>query len=199
MSNSTGRRVTASISLTLDGRYNGPGGPSDLGAIVPYMTTEVARDQLTRIWESATTALLGRLNAEGFLGWWSPVAEDETADPRDRGYAKWLVNTEKVVLSTTLIESPWERTRVVNAPVADIVAELKATGEGDILVNNSASIIKALLSEDLLDRVYLIICPEIAGGGQRLFEDGLPASKWTLTHHETGDLGEIAMIYDRLR
>jgi dihydrofolate reductase len=199
MTNSAGRRVTASMSLTLDGRYSGPGGPADLGAIVPYMTTEVARDQLTRIWESATTALLGRLNAEGFMGFWSPLAEDENADPRDRGYARWLVNTEKVILSTTLTEAPWERTRVVNAPAADVVAELKATGEGDILVNNSASVIKALLSEDLLDRVYLIICPEIAGGGQRLFDDGLPASKWTLIHHETGELGEIAMIYDRAR
>ena len=36
-------------------------------------------------------------------------------------------------------------------------------------------------------------------GGQRLFDDGLPSSKWTLTHLETGDLGEIAMVYDRTR
>jgi dihydrofolate reductase len=199
MTSSTGREVTANLSLTLDGRYNGPGGPGDLGAIVPYATTEVARDHLTRIWEGATTALLGRLNAEGFMGFWPPVAEDENADPRDRGYARWLVEAEKVVLSTTLTEAPWKRTRVVNAPVADVVAELKATGEGDILVNNSASVIKALLSADLLDRLYLIICPEIAGGGQRLFDDGLPASKWALTHQETGELGEIAMVYDRAR
>lgn len=199
MTNSAGRRVTASMSLTLDGRYNGPGGPGDLGAIVPYMTTEVARDQLTRIWETASTALLGRLNAEGFMGFWPPVATDENADPRDRGYAKWLVGTEKVVLSTTLTQAPWERTRVVNAPVADVVAELRATGEGDILVNNSASVIKALLSAGLLDRLYLIICPEIAGGGQRLFDDGLPASRWTLTRQETGEMGEIAMVYDRAR
>ncbi|WP_067130907.1 dihydrofolate reductase family protein [Microtetraspora malaysiensis] len=199
MTNPTGRRVTANISLTLDGRYNGPGGPGDLGAIVPYATTEVARDHLTRIWEGATTALLGRLNAEGFLGFWPTVAEDENADPRDRGYAKWLVDTEKVVLSTTLTEAPWERTRLVNGPAADVVTDLKTTGEGDILVNSSASIIKALLSADLLDRLYLMITPEIAGGGQRLFDDGLPASKWTLTHQETGELGEIAMVYDRVR
>ncbi|MEV7969226.1 dihydrofolate reductase family protein [Sphaerisporangium sp. NPDC088356] len=133
------------------------------------------------------------------MGYWPPVAEDENADPRDRGYAKWLVDTEKVVLSTTLTEAPWERTRVVNAPAADVVAELKATGEGDILVNSSASVIKALLSADLLDRLYLMIFPEIAGGGQRLFDDGLPTSKWTLTHQETGELGEIAMVYDRVR
>lgn len=199
MTSSAGRKVTASMSLTLDGRYSGPGGPGDLGAIVPYMTTEVARDQLTRIWETATTALLGRLNAEGFMWYWPPLAEDENADPRDRGYARWLVDADKVVLSTTLTEAPWARTRVVNAPAADVVAELKATGVGDIVVNNSASIIKPLLSADLLDRVYLIICPEIAGGGQRLFDDGLPASKWTLTRQETGELGEIAMVYDRAR
>ncbi|GGJ90477.1 riboflavin biosynthesis protein RibD [Streptomyces camponoticapitis] len=197
--NSTGRRVRANISLTLDGRYSGPGGPGDLGAIVPYAVTEVARDHLTRIWEGATTALLGRLNAEGFLGFWPSVGDDENADPRDRGYARWLVGAEKVVLSTTLTEAPWERTRVVNAPAADVVTGLKATGEGDILVNNSASVIKALLSADLIDRLYLMICPEIAGGGERLFDDGLPASKWTLTRQETGAQGEMALIYDRAR
>ncbi|MEV4110464.1 dihydrofolate reductase family protein [Nonomuraea sp. NPDC049695] len=199
MTNSTGRRVTANLSLTLDGRYNGPGGPGDFAAFAPYVTSEVARNHMNRIWESATTALLGRLNAEGFMGYWPSVADNDNADPRDRGYATWLVNTEKVVLSTTLTEAPWERTRVVNAPAADVVAELKATGEGDILVNSSASIIKPLLAADLLDRLYLMIFPEIAGGGRRLFDDGLPATKWTLTHQQSGELGEIAMVYDRAR
>jgi dihydrofolate reductase len=199
MTNSTSRKVTANISLTLDGRYNGPGGPGDMGAIVPYAITDVARNHMSRIWETATTAVLGRLNAEGFMGFWPSIAGDENADPRDRGYAKWLVDAEKVVLSTTLTEPPWERTRVVNAPAADVVADLKATGEGDILVNSSASVIKPLLAADLLDRLYLLICPEIAGGGQRLFDDGLPASKWTVTHQETGSLGEIALVYDRAR
>jgi len=199
MTNSNARRVTANMSLTLDGRYNGPGGPADLSAIVPYMSSDVARGQMTRMLEGATTALLGRGNAEGFIAFWTPYAEDENADPRDRGYAKWLVNVDKVVLSTTLTEAPWERARIANAPVADVVAELKASGEGDILVNSSPSIIKPLLAQDLLDRLYLIVAPEIAGGGERLFDDGLPATKWTLTYQETGPLGEIALVYDRAR
>ncbi|WP_447034630.1 dihydrofolate reductase family protein [Streptomyces sp. DSM 118878] len=199
MTVSTGRRVSANLSLSLDGRYHGPGGPGDFSMFAPYVISEVARGQLTRIWEGATTALLGRINAEGFLGYWPTVAEDENADPRDRGYAKWLVDTEKVVFSTTLTEAPWEHTRVVNAPAADVVAELKATGEGDILVNSCPSVIKPLLAADLLDRLYLMIFPEIAGDGQRLFDDGLPASQWKLTHQETGELGEIAMVYDRVR
>ncbi|MFF0770727.1 dihydrofolate reductase family protein [Nonomuraea wenchangensis] len=199
MTEPTGRRVTANLSLTLDGRYHGPGGPGDFAAFAPYVTSEVARDHMDRIWENATTALLGRVNAEGFMGFWSSVAEDDDADPRDRGYAQWLVGTEKVVLSTTLAEAPWERTRVVNAPAADVVTELKAAGGGDILVNSSAGVIKPLLSAGLLDRLYLLIVPEIAGGGQRLFDDGLPASRWRLTHQQSGELGEIALVYDRIR
>ncbi|MCC3314276.1 dihydrofolate reductase family protein [Nocardia africana] len=193
------RRVTANLSITLDGRYHGPGGPADMGPIVRYATTEVARDHLTRMRENATTAVLGRLNAEGFLGFWPSVATDDTADPRDRGYAKWLVDTEKVVLSRTLTDAPWDRTRIVNAPAADVIADLRSTGTGDILVNSSASVIKDLLAADLLDRLYLIVCPEIAGGGPRLFDDGLPATTWSLSHQETGALGEMAVVYDRVR
>ncbi|SFW76003.1 dihydrofolate reductase family protein [Amycolatopsis australiensis] len=199
MTEPSGRAVTANLSLTLDGRYHGPGGPADMGAIVSYATTDVARRHLTRIWENATTAVLGRRNAEGFLGFWPAVAADETADPRDRGYAKWLVDTEKVVFSTTLTEAPWERTRIVNAPAADVVTQLRTTGSGEILVNSSPSVIQPLLAADLLDRLYLMVCPEIAGGGARLFEDGLPASRWRLAHHEAGEQGELAMVYDRVR
>lgn len=193
------RIITANLALTLDGRYHGAGGSADLSPIAPYVTSDVARGQLGRIWESATTAVLGRGSAEGFIGYWSTVADDENADPRDRGYAKWLTDVEKVVFSTTLTEAPWERTRVVNAPVAEVVEELRTSGTGEILVNSSPSIIKPLLAADLIDRLYVMIMPELAGGGSRLFDDGLPATRWTLTHQETGELGELALVYDRAR
>lgn len=199
MTETTGRKVTANLSLTLDGRYHGPGGPGDLAAIVPYAVTDVGRDHLAQIHDGATTALLSRGNAEGFLGYWSMVASDETADPRDRGYARWLVDVDKVVLSTTRTELPYEGTRVANGPTADIVTGLKGSGSGDLLVNSSPSILKPLLAADLVDRLYLMICPEIVGGGARLFDDGMPASRWTLASKESGDLGELALVYDRMR
>ncbi|MFB7715811.1 dihydrofolate reductase family protein [Nocardia sp. NPDC056100] len=195
----TTRKVTANIAITLDGRYNGPGGPGDLGSIVRYAATDASRDHMTRMCENATTAVLGRGNAQGFIGYWSTVATDDNADPRDRGYAKWLVDSEKVVFSTTLTEAPWDRARVVNAPTAEAISELKSEGTGDILVNTSPSILKPLLAADLVDRLYLIICPEIAGGGDRLFEDGLPGSQWALTFQQVGEQGEVAAIYDRVR
>ncbi|MEV6274539.1 dihydrofolate reductase family protein [Nocardia sp. NPDC051832] len=199
MTDTSARKVTANIALTLDGRYHGPGGATDLAKIVRYATTETARNHLTDIYGGKTTAVLGRLNAEGFLGYWQTVAADENADARDRGYAKWLIDAEKVVLSRTLTEAPWDRARVVDAPAADVITELKATGAGDILVNTSPSVIKPLLAADLIDRLYLLVCPEIAGGGERLFDDGLPGSQWTLTQQEVGELGEVALVYDRVR
>lgn len=66
--------------------------------VVPYAVTDVARDHMTEMWRNATTALLGRVNAEGFLGYWPTVIGAEGVDSRDEAFAKWLVDVEKVVL-----------------------------------------------------------------------------------------------------
>ena len=193
------RVVRANLVLSLDGRYHGPGGAGDLAAIVPYAVTDVARNLLTRIWQGATTVVLSRGNAEGFMAYWSVVARDENADPRDRGYARWLMEAEKVVFSSSWIEAPWDRTTVVAGPADQIITELAKSGEGDILINTSPLIAKELLAADLVDQLYLEITPELTGGGDRLFDDGIPATKWTLSSHDVGPLGELALIYTRIR
>lgn len=67
---SVGRRVVINMSLSLDGHYAGPRDPEDNDWGMPYAHTDVARDHMACIHETATTALLGRVNAEGFLGFW---------------------------------------------------------------------------------------------------------------------------------
>ncbi|WP_405812902.1 dihydrofolate reductase family protein [Streptomyces sp. NBC_01390] len=196
---SAGRRVVTNMALSLDGRYAAPDNPLDMSWVMPYAVTDVARDHLTSLWEPATTALLGRVNAEGFLGFWPTVIGMEGADPRDEGFAKWLVDTDKVVLSSTLDEAPWERTTIVSKPAAEVVTDLKATEGGDILVLASASVIKALLAADQVDRLAFTIFPVFLGGGPRLFDDGLPASRWTLVSQTAGEHGASAFVYDRVR
>ena len=194
-----GRRVVASMNLSLDGHYAAPDNPQDMTWVLPYAVTDVARDHLTSLWESATTALLGRINAEGFLGFWPTVIGMEGADPRDEAFAKWLVDTDKVVLSSTLREAPWERTTIVDKPAAEVVADLKAAEGGDILVPSSASVIKALLAADAVDRLALTTFPVFLGGGPRLFDDGLPAAQWALVSQAAGEHGTLALVYDRVR
>ena len=194
-----GRRVVTNMSLSLDGRYAKADNPQDMGWVLPYAVSDLARDHLTSLWKPATTALLGRVNAEGFLGFWPTVIGMAGADPRDEAFAEWLVATDKVVLSSTLTEAPWERTTVVDKPAAEVAADLGATGGGDILVLSSASVIKALLAAGRVDRLAIMVFPIFLGGGPRLFDDGLPAGQWTLVSQSAGEHGELALVYDRVR
>jgi dihydrofolate reductase len=194
-----GRRVVTNMALSLDGHYAGPGGPQDMGWVMPYAHTDVARDHLTSLWEPATTALLGRVNAEAFLRIWPNVIGLENTDPRDENFAKWLVDTDKVVLSSTLEEAPWERTTIVDKPAAEVVADLGAAEGGDILVLASASVIKPLLAADKVDRLTLTVFPVFLGGGPRLFDEDLAAGQWALVSQRAGEHGTLALVYDRVR
>lgn len=194
-----GRRIVTNIALSLDGRYAKPDAPLDMSWVMPYAITDVARDHLTHLWGSATTAVMGRVNAEGFLGFWPTVIGMEGVDPRDEGFAKWLVDTDKVVLSSTLGTAPWERTTIVDKPTAEVADELKAGDGGDVLVLSSASVIKGLLAADKVDRLALTVFPVFLGGGPRLFDDGLPAAGWTLAGQAAGEHGTLSLVYDRVR
>ena len=193
------RTVIANISLSLDGRTAGTGGEYDMGWIVPHAITSGARDHMIAVTSPATTALLGRKNYQGFGSYWPAVANDETADPRDRAFSKWLNAVEKVVFSSTLKEPTWENSRIVNADPATVIKDLKQQEGGDIIVLASSSVIKSLLRADALDCLSITLDPEIVGGGARLFEDGLPASSWKLRQSTPTESGALCVIYDRVR
>ena len=199
MNTQSGRRVVGNISLSLDGRVNGPGGDYDMGWIVPHAVTEASRDHMVAITGKATTALLGRKNYQGFAGYWPAVAEDPNADSRDRTFSSWLSSVEKVVFSTTLTEATWAGARIVNADPAEEVRRLRTQDGGDIIVLASSSIIRALLAADELDRLSITLCPEVSGGGARLFDDGLPATNWSLADLSTAESGAVCLLYDRIR
>jgi dihydrofolate reductase len=193
------RKVTANIMLSLDGRVSGVGGDFDMGWIVPHAITEASRDHMIRVTGPATTILLGRKNYEGFGGFWPAVADDENAAPQDRAVSKWMTETAKVVFSSTLTEASWQNSRIVDAEPADVVKQLRADEGGDIVVLASVSVIRALLAADEIDRLSITLAPELVGGGARLFEDGLPATSWTLADSTPTESGAICLLYDRVR
>ncbi|QIG44347.1 riboflavin biosynthesis protein RibD [Nocardioides anomalus] len=201
------RRIVTNIALSLDGRY-AKDDPMDMSWVMPYAVSDAARDHLTSLWESATTAVLGRKNAEGFLGWWPQVIDMDGADPRDVGFARWLVDVDKVVLSTTLTHAPWRHTTLEDRATADVLRDLAAgesddpgdTGDtdGDVFVVSSASVIRAALEADLVDQLCITQFPVVLGSGPRLFEGG-PDSRWQLARQVAGGDGELLLKYDRVR
>jgi dihydrofolate reductase len=193
------RRIVGNLSLSLDGRVTGPGGDFDMSWIVPHAVTETARDNMINVTSPASTVLLGRKNYEGFGAYWPGVANDESADSRDRAFSRWLTSVEKIVFSSTLKEAPWQNSRIMNADPAKVVRDLQQKPGGDIIVLASSSLIRRLLAADALDRLSLTLCPEVAGGGARLFEDGLPRSSWKLAHSTPSESGALCVWYDRIR
>jgi dihydrofolate reductase len=195
----TRRTVVGNISLSLDGRVTGRGGDSDMSWVASHAVSEASREFMVRVTSPATTALLGRKNYQGFGGYWPTVAGDESADPRDRSFAQWLDSVEKVVFSSTVKDADWDNTRIVDADPATEVRRLRMQSGGAIIVLNSVSVINNLLEADELDRLSITLCPEVVGGGARLFEDGLPASSWRLTNMSSTETGAISLLYDRVR
>jgi dihydrofolate reductase len=170
-----------------------------MGWIVPHAITNAARDHMVGVTNPATTVLLGRKNYLGFEGFWPRIAGDESADPRDRAFSKWLNSVEKIVFSSTLKEATWGNSRIVDTDPATIVEMLRQQVGGDIIVLASGSVIKSLLRADALDRLSITLCPEVAGGGARLFEDGQPASSWLLRQNTVTESGALCLLYDRVR
>jgi dihydrofolate reductase len=190
------RAVIGNITMSLDGRTTGPGGADDMGWVWPHNITDQTRDALVDMTDG-TTVLFGRLNYQGFGSFWPPLAADESAETRFRTFASWLDSVEKIVFSTTLRAVSWKHSRLADSSPADTVRSLRSTGTGDVWILNSGSIIRQLLEADELDRLVINLAPELVGGGQRLFPDGVPPSTWKLTQDAPSDSGAIRLYYDR--
>jgi dihydrofolate reductase len=193
------RTVIGNISLSLDGRVTGPAGDHDMGWIVPHALTDASRAHLLKIISTASTALLGRKNYQGFAGFWPAVAGDEDADPRDRAFARWLNEADKVVVSRTLTEASWPGSRLMADDPAEVVRRLRKEEGGDIVVLASASVIRGLLEAGELDRLSITLCPELVGAGARLFGDGPAGSSWSLTEVTPTGSGALCLLYDIIR
>jgi dihydrofolate reductase len=191
------RTVVANVAMSLDRRINGPGGESDMGWIVPHALSDGARDHMIRVTEPATIVLLGRKNYVGFGGFWPGVADMDGADPRDRAFARWLDGADKIVFSATLADATWRNSRLATAGPAETVAGLRETEGGDVVVLASISIIRQLLRADQIDRLSVMLCPVVAGRGERLFDDTIPATDWTLAGSWPTETGASNLLYDR--
>ncbi|MEU6657897.1 dihydrofolate reductase family protein [Streptomyces sp. NPDC046821] len=194
------RNVIAHISMSLDGRVNGPGGASDIAWADKY--ADASRDLLAELPKTATAVVLGRRNYEAFGHHWSTVLKDDSADARDRTVAQWLEKVRKIVRTSTLADGDlsWNNSRLSDPdPAAEITRLRPQPIGGDIVILNSAGIIADLLKAKEIDRLHITLCPETLGTGTRLFDDGIPGASWNLTTPTTAPSGATALIYDRVR
>lgn len=110
--------------------------------------------------------LLGRQTFEDFRGYW-PLQEDDRT-----GITQELNTIEKIVVSSTLTDPAWDRTRIIAGDPVDPVRELKAGEGGEISLTGSITLCHAMFDAGLVDEIRLWVFPHVQGRGRHLVGDG---------------------------
>lgn len=165
------RNVVLWMGISIDGFTSAPN--ERLDWLVPHATQPEADAIYRRLRERCDTVLVGRLNYEGFHGYWPKVKDDPKASPMDVAISRWLDDVTKVVFSRTLREVTWKNARLARGSAADEIAALKREPGKDIIIQNSTRLTQSLLAAGLVDELNLMVAPAALGSGRALFA-GLP-------------------------
>jgi dihydrofolate reductase len=169
--------------MTLDGVIDNPTWTFEFG-FDPKMGEAIAG--LTR---RSRAILLGRTTYEMFEPAWS--SRTEADDPG----APFFNDTPKHVVSSTLSETTWRNSTVLGPYDPDAIRRLKEAVDGDIYVSGSATLVRAMLADGLVDELHLFVYPLTRGSGLRLFRDDAEPLELSLTASETYDNSVIHLGY----
>ncbi len=170
---------------TVDGVVDVPmwtvdyGFPEDLSASIGALTG------------SASGILLGRNTFEMFAPAWSTrTVEDDEGAP-------FFNDTRKYVVSSTLTdaEAVWRNSTVIGGYSADRIRSLKEKSEGDLYVSGSATLVRALVADGLVDELHLYVYPVAVGTGIRLFPEGASKTPLALLGAEALSNGVAHLTY----
>ena len=167
-------RIVIAEFMSLDGVVQAPGGPDEDtdggfahgGWSHPFFDPEVMGDAFDDALTKADALLFGRRTWQTMAAAWPERAGDPFADRMNA--------IPKYVVSATLRddELTWENTTRIPGDQAVVrIRDLRETDGGDLLVMGSATLVRTLLREGLVDELRLMIEPVILGGGKTIFPD----------------------------
>jgi dihydrofolate reductase len=188
--------LTATMFLSVDGVYQGPGGRDEDrsggfdrgGWLAPHFDDE-AGAFMVKTFAKPDAFLLGRRTYEIFASYWPRVTDP--ADP----VASKLNSLPKYVASRTLKDPAWANTTVLDGDLVDAVRALKALPGNELQVHGSGQLVRFLLEHDLLDRLNLEVFPVIVGKGKRLFPEDGPDTRLELAMSKTSPSGVQILTY----
>jgi dihydrofolate reductase len=188
-------KLTALLFVTLDGVYQGPGGPDEdrrggfeRGGWLALRSDEEIGPAISSVYERADAFLLGRTTYDIWQSYWphhddgGPISHNLNALP-------------KYVPSTTLTDPTWQNTHVIGDDVEAAVRELKAKPGGELQVHGSGALLRWLLERDLVDELTLHLYPVVLGDGLRLFPERGPTHDLALVESRSTPSGVTIHTY----
>jgi dihydrofolate reductase len=195
-------RIVVSEFISLDGVVQAPGGREEDtdggfqhgGWSMPFFDPEVMGASIDEASKRTDALLYGRRTWQVMAGAWPGRAGDPFAD--------WINAAEKHVVSNTLTEDDltWAPTALIRgADLSTAVNALRERPGGDVNVMGSASLVRSLLANDLVDELMLMIEPIVLGGGKGIFPDDGAARPFKLVSAVTANTGVQVNRYERAR
>jgi len=175
--------IAAHEFIALDGVFEDPSWTFEYG-FDPRMGEAIGA-----VTEGARTILLGRTTHQMF----APAWRDRTPD--DDPGAPFFNETEKVVVGTGDLPEEWANTTRFGAYDADRIRALKEERDGVIYVSGSGRLVRALMRDGLLDDLHLFVYPVALGAGERLWADGVDATRLALRGTDVYDNGVVHLHY----
>src|SRR6185369_5236067 len=192
------RKLVVSEFITLDGVIQAPGGPDEDrdggfahgGWTQPFWHDDIGKS-FGALMQDTDAFLLGRRTYVTHAAAFEPM-------PAGDVFGDMMNAPAKYVVSRTLKEPTWRNTTIIRDDPMDAVRALKAQPGGDILCDGSSQLVHALLREDLVDELHLLLYPLILGSGKKLLPDGVYASfkRTNVTPYTSGVVG---LHYERAR
>jgi dihydrofolate reductase len=81
--------------------------------------------------------------------------------------------TKKYVVSRTLEKPIWRDTTMIRDKPMDAIRKLKEQPGKSILTDGSSQLVHAMIENDLVDELHLVVYPLILGSGKRALPDGV--------------------------
>jgi dihydrofolate reductase len=189
-------RLTQTTFLTLDGVYQGPGGPNEDpsggftqgGWLVPFFDEELGQF-MNSVFEEADGFVLGRKTYDIFAASWPKVTDE---DPVATG----LNTLPKYVASRTLTAADWNNSTILGGDVVAEVAKLKEQPGRELQIHGSGALSQTLFDAGLIDTIRLIVFPVVLGAGKRLFAEGRTPSSFRLAGVKSTPTGVTVHTYE---
>lgn len=166
------RKLVLQMQMSVDGFVGGDGQhPWQVWDWVSDCSWDAdLKKDFNTFFEAVGTILLSRKMAEeGYINHWAKAAERYPQDPF-YAFAKKISDIPKVVLSSKLHHSRWEKTTVAHGGLPNEVGALKRSGEGNIAVFGGHGLASALIAHGLVDEYQFFINPAALGAGQNIFQ-----------------------------
>lgn len=174
------RKIVAQLFYSLDGVVESP------EKWVFDLVDEEAGGFVDQLTDRQDAVLLGRKTYDAWSEYW-PNSDD--------GFAPFINNVQKYVISTSLEAVGWQNATLFNKNIYENIAELKEKPGKDIGIHGSITLVRTLLEQGLIDELALIVFPVMAGEGERLGEGLAVTHKLQLANIERTQKGVLLLTY----